>query len=179
MATNETSAPFFEFNPGPPHLVIPATWANQASARSYGLEVFGTWQASKRWRLSPVYSFLQMKVRRDPSSNDSSVEGQAGNSPKHQVRLRSTLDLPHRLEWDTTVFYVSRLNPTLAGFLSAPIASYARLDTRLGWRLGEFTELSFAAQNLLGPRRVEFSNAEQLQATPVQRSVIGKVTWRF
>jgi hypothetical protein len=59
------------------------------------------------------------------------------------------------------------------------IASYVRLDTRLGWRLGEFTELSFAAQNLLSPRRLEFPNAEQLHATPVQRSVVGKVTWRF
>jgi iron complex outermembrane receptor protein len=179
VATSETGDAFFEFSPTPPHLVIPATWANQASARSYGLEMFGTWQANSRWRLSPAYSFLQMKVQRDPSSNDLSVEGQTGNSPKHQMRLRSTLDLPHRLEWDSTVFYVGGLKPVLNGLAMVSIASYVRLDTRLGWRLGEFTELSFAAQNLLSPRRLEFPNAEQLHATPVQRSVVGKVTWRF
>jgi iron complex outermembrane receptor protein len=179
VATSEAGSPFFEFSPAPPHLVIPSTWANQASARSYGLEMFGTWQVSKRWRLSPAYSFLQIKVQRDPTSTDSTVEGQSGDSPKHQVRLRSTTDLPHRLEWDSTLFYVSRLNPLVAGFVSAPIAGYVRLDTRLGWRLGEFTELSFAAQNLLSPRRFEFSNTEQLHATPVQRSIVGKVTWRF
>jgi hypothetical protein len=59
------------------------------------------------------------------------------------------------------------------------IASYVRLDTRLGWRLGEFAEVSITGQNLLGPRRFEFPNTEQLQATPVQRSVVGKVIWRF
>jgi iron complex outermembrane receptor protein len=179
IATSEAASPFFEFSPAPPHLVLPSVWANEASARSYGLEMFGTWQVNKRWRLSPAYSFLQMKVQRDPNSTDPTVEGENGNSPKHQVRLRSTMDLPRRLEWDNTVFYVSGLNPVVAGFVSAPIASYARLDTRLGWRLGGFTELSFAAQNLLAPRRFEFSNTEQLHATPVQRSIIGKVTWRF
>jgi iron complex outermembrane receptor protein len=179
VATSEAASPFFEFSPAPPHLVIPSTWANQASAQSYGLEMFGTWQVSKRWRLSPAYSFLQIKVQRDLTSTDSTVEGQSGDSPKHQVRLRSTTDLPHRLEWDSTLFYVSHLNPLVAGFVSAPIAGYVRLDTRLGWRLGEFTELSFAAQNLLSPRRFEFSNTEQLHATPVQRSIVGKVTWRF
>jgi iron complex outermembrane receptor protein len=179
VATVETGDPFFELSPAPPHLVIPATWANQASARSYGLEAFGTWQAGKHWRLSPGYSFLQINVRRDPSSNDLTVETQPGNSPKHQVRLRSALDLPHRLEWDSTVFYVSRLNPALAGFVTAPVASFVRLDTRLGWRLGEFAEVSITGQNLLGPRRFEFPNTEQLQATPVQRSVVGKVIWRF
>jgi len=179
IATSEAGSPFFEFSPAPPHLVLPSVWADMASARSYGLEMFGTWQVNKRWRLSPAYTYLQMKVQRDPSSTDSTVEGQSGDSPKHQVRLRSTMDLPHRLEWDNTVFYVSGLNPVVAGFVSAPIPSYVRLDTRLGWRWGEFTELSFAAQNLLSPRRFEFSNAEQVQATPVQRSVVGKVTWRF
>jgi iron complex outermembrane receptor protein len=179
IATVETGAPFFEFSPAPPHLIIPAVWANQASGRTYGLEMFGTWQVSKRWRLSPAYTFLQMRVRRDSSSNDTSVEGQVGNSPKHQVRLHSTLDLPHRLEWDSTVFYVSGLAPVFNGSVSPLIASYVRADTRLGWHLGEFTELSFDAQNLLSPRRFEFPNVYQLNSTPVQRSVVGKVTWRF
>ena len=178
VATVETGDAFFEFSPAPPHLVIPRTWANMASDRTYGLEIFGTWQVNRRWRLSPEYSFLQMKIKRDPSSSDFSVEGQSGNSPKHQARLHSALDLPHRFEWDSTAFYVSGLKP-VTDVVSSPIASYVRLDTRLGWRVGEFTELSFAAQNLLGPRRFEFANAHQLDATPVQRSVVGKVTWRF
>jgi iron complex outermembrane receptor protein len=179
VATVETGSAFFEFSPPPPHLVIPAVWANQASARNYGLEMFGTWQVNKRWRLSPGYSFLQMKVQRDALSNDSYVEAQIGNSPKHEVKLRSTIDLPHGFEWDSTAFYVSGLYPNFGGVVTAPIAGYVRADTRLGWRVGEYTELSFDAQNLLSPRRFEFPNVYQLQATPVQRSVVAKVTWRF
>lgn len=89
------------------------------------------------------------------------------------------MDLPHRLEWDSTAFYVGGLKPDFGGIVSAPVSDYVRLDTRLGWRVGEFIELSFAAQNLLSPRRFESPDSHQLNATPVQRSVIGKVTWRF
>ena len=83
------------------------------------------------------------------------------------------LDLPHHLEWDNTVGYVSHL-------AVGKVPAYARVDSRLGWRAGEFVELSVVGQNLLTPRRAEFSDTlYQLHHTLVERSVFGKVTWRF
>ena len=54
-----------------------------------------------------------------------------------------------------------------------------RLDTRLGWRIAEQVELSVAGQNLLRTLHAEFGDGYGLDHTLVQRSVVGKVTWRF
>ena len=93
-------------------------------------------------------------------------------SPKHQAQLRSTLELPHRLEWDLSAYYVGALR-------QGPVPSYTRLDTRLGWRVGESIELSVAGQNLLTPRHIEFGDEAQVHVTQVERSIVGTVTWRF
>jgi hypothetical protein len=45
--------------------------------------------------------------------------------------------------------------------------------------VGELLELSVAGQNLLTPRHIEFANANQVHVTQVERSVVGKLTWRF
>jgi hypothetical protein len=45
--------------------------------------------------------------------------------------------------------------------------------------LSEYLELSVAGQNLLSPRHAEFQDANGQLHTLVQRSVFGKVTWRF
>ncbi len=58
------------------------------------------------------------------------------------------------------------------------IPSYVRLDSRLGWRVGQSVEISVVGQNLLQARHLEFYDI-QVGQTEVQRSVFGKVTWRF
>jgi hypothetical protein len=40
-------------------------------------------------------------------------------------------------------------------------------------------ELSVAGQNLLRPLHLEFANAFEVDHTQVERSVVGKMTWRF
>jgi len=45
--------------------------------------------------------------------------------------------------------------------------------------VGEFVELSVVGQNLLTPRHAEFADTQSLDHTLVERSVFGKVTWRF
>jgi iron complex outermembrane receptor protein len=113
-----------------------------------------------------------MKVGLDDSSRDISAQASVGYSPKQQAQLRSKLDLPHGLEWDTSAYFVGALR-------YAAVPSYTRLDTRLGWRAGEFVEFSVAGQNLLTPRHIEFGDGIQVHVTQVERSIAGKVTWRF
>ena len=126
----------------------------------------------KGWRVSPGLSFLNMSVVRDPSSRDSSVERLPQYSPGRQYQVRSLINLPHHWEWDQTAGYTS----ALAG---GDIASFARLDTRLGWRWGEGLDFSVVGQNLLQPRHAEFPDTAGLNHTLIQRSVFGKITWRF
>ncbi len=172
LQTLEPRNPFFTASPAPPHLVLPSEFDYNARAHNYGGEVFLTWSATARWKVVPGYSFLHMKVVRDPVSRDSQVELTPGNSPKHQFQIRSLMSLRRNIDWDSSLSYVGRL-----GNLGIP--SYTRLDTRLAWRIGEFVELSAAGQNLLGPRHPEFLDTTGIDPTQVERSVFGKITWRF
>jgi iron complex outermembrane receptor protein len=172
LQTLEPGAAYFTADPLPPHLVTPSYWDNLAHAHDYGVEFSANWNVTSRWRLSPGFSFLQMKILMDPASHDTSTAASVGDSPKHQAQLRSTLNLPHNLEWDTSAYYVGALG-------IGPVGSYTRLDTRLGWRMKEHVEFSVAGQNLLTPLHFEFFDALQINPTQVERSVVGGVAWRF
>jgi len=165
--------PYFTTVPGPPHLLMPYNWSNNANATTYGAELFARYRVNPHWQLTSGYSYLRERTA-DFSGKTvlGSVVGQPGDTPKNQFQVRSTLNLPHRLEWDATAFYVSALGV-------GPVPSYTRVDTRVGWRAGESVEFSVGAQNLLAPRHLEFLDAVQVTPSYVERSVFGKVTWRF
>jgi len=172
LQTSEPGDPYFTTSPGPPHLVFPQFFDYKAHARTYGVELFANWNATDRWRISPGYSLLHMSVVRDPSSQDSAIQLTPGDTPKHQFQVRSLLNLRRNLDWDSSVSYTGRLE-------NGNIPGYTRLDTRIGWRFGESVELSVAGQNLLRPRHPEFHDAYQVLGTEINRSVYGKITWRF
>jgi iron complex outermembrane recepter protein len=146
-------APYSATTPqGLAYMILPEVSENGPPARTYGAEFSANWNVTNRWRVSPGYSYFLMHYDGDSSN----LSPQPGASPNHQFQVRSLIDLPHHLEWDNTLGYVGKL-PV------GDIPAYARLDSRLGWRVGEFIELSVVGQNLLTPRHVEFA----------------KVTWRF
>jgi iron complex outermembrane receptor protein len=172
LRTTEPGSPFFTFTPGPPHLVLPSEWGNLGRARNFGAELSGSWDVTSRWRISPGFSFLNMNIKPDPLSGDTAVAASGGFSPTHQAQLRSSVKLNHRLEWDTSAYFVGVLN-------NGPVPAYTRLDTRIGWTMGESIYFSISGQNLLTPRHFEFLNGYQVHPTEVERSVVGKITWRF
>lgn len=175
--TLEPVPPYFTTNPQPPHLVAATEWQNLAEARTYGGELSLNWKITNAWRISPGFSLLQMRITRDPSSQDNTVEMTPGNSPKFQWQVRSLWNVRRNLQWDTSAYFVGGLRggPTASG----PVPSYTRVDTRLGWRMGEATEFSIAGQNLLTPRHGEFSDGLQVNPTLIERSVVLNATWRF
>ena len=168
----QTDDPGVSFLSGTPqHTVFPLISGDNAHARTYGAEVFANWNLTTRWRLSPGDSFIHMNVRPDLSSQDIAVSGQVGGSPRHKFEIRSRLRLPWNLDWDAMLYYVSALP-------EQGVVAYKRLDTRLGWKVGEFAEISVVGQNLLTPRHSEFGDDTPLHTQP-QRSVYGKAVWRF
>jgi iron complex outermembrane receptor protein len=161
--------PYFATQQGVPYMVLPELFVNGGRAHTYGAEFFANWNVTDHWRIRPGYSYFHMHLHGDSSS----INPQPGVSPNHQFQVRSLLDLPHHLEWDNTLGFVSKL-------AVGNVPAYARLDSRLGWRVGEFVELSVVGQNLLTPRHVEFSDTiYPTNYTLVERSVFAKVTWRF
>ena len=146
---------------------------NKAHAFSYGVEIFANWNVTPRWRISPGYGGIHMLVNPDPASGDTGVAQTPGNTPTHQFQLRSFLNLTRRLDWDTSLFHIGALHDAQ----STP--SYTRLDTRLGWRIGERIELSVAGQNLLKRSHAEFHDQNGLTHILLERRVVAKIVWRF
>jgi iron complex outermembrane receptor protein len=172
LLTNEPGARFFTTGPSP-LLVSPLYFDNKAHAFSYGVEVFANWNVTPRWRISPGFGGIHMEVDPDPGSGDTTVTNIPGNTPTRQFQVRSFLNLSRRLDWDTSLFHTGALHDAQ----STP--GYTRLDTRLGWRIGERVELSLAGQNLLKGTHPEFHDQNGLTHIFLERRFVAKVTWRF
>jgi iron complex outermembrane receptor protein len=177
LQTLEPQEPYFSFSPAPPHLLIPSVYENLGKSTDYGLELSARWSPKSWWRLSPGFSYLRMRMSLDPRSADSSFADSSRESPRTEAQLRSEIKLPRNVEWDTSAYYVSSIIDATGGLGAVP--AYTRLDTRIGWRLGEFAELSIGGQNLLTSRHLEFLDG--LQVTPMEtgRAAVARVTWRF
>lgn len=171
LHSTEMGVPAFEADPAPPHVLIPLTYQNLSNGRVYGVELASRWDVFPRWTLSAAYTFLKMHVSFDASSNDTSGPQREGQDPEHQFHVRSFLDLPHHLEFDTLFYFVDRLK-------SGPVPRSLRLDARLGWRPIKNLDVSVVGQNLLKSRHAEFVDVFFTSAE-VPRSVYGKLTWTF
>ena len=139
-----------------------------------GVELSANWRVAERWTLSPAYSLLQMRLRMDADSQDTStLPNIEGSSPRHQAQLRSRVDLAHGLSWDANAYFVSPL-PAQA------ITSYTRVDTQLSWHPAERVVISLVGQNLLKDHHLE-SNDTYTTVNPSQakRSAYAQINWQF
>jgi iron complex outermembrane recepter protein len=171
LQTDEPGVPFVTSSPLPTHTVFPELSTDNAHGRTYGLEAFVNWEVTRRWRISPGATFRRMHIAPDASSQDAAVGSIAGDTPNQKFEIRSLLSLPHRLEWDTTLYHIGSLP-------DQGIPAYSRVDTRVGWRFGETAEFSIVGQNLLTPRHAEFGDDAPLH-TLIRRSVYAQIKWQF
>jgi iron complex outermembrane recepter protein len=148
---------------------FPLTLGNGLNADTYGAELRLDTQAAPWWRLFASYTYLHKDLRFDPESRDRTGGAAEGNDPQQQYALRSYMDLGNRVELDAWIRHVDRLPRPL-------VPGYTELSLHLGWRPTDRLELALIGQNLLHEQHVEFSTA---QPKAVERSVYGKVTWRF
>ncbi len=172
LRTIEPTAPFFEGSPFPPHLVLALRPENRLDGETYGVEIASTLNVTDHWKLNLGYTFLKIRLDRDASSLDSAAENPEGESPRNQFHVRSYVDLPYNVRFDTAVYYVDSLP-------QRNVPSYIRVDARLGWYPVKGLEVSVAAQNLFDDRHPEFGPGFLVTPTQIERSVYGKVTWRF
>src|SRR5438067_2403930 len=173
LRTAEPGLPFVEGTPIPTDIVAPFVAANKMHGGTYGGEVFADWRILPKWRLLGSYSYLQMSLRKDPTSLDPLPDNPAGSSPHNQFYIRSSVDLKRHLEHDLIVRYVDRL-PGLN------IPSYSSVDTHCTWKTASGLELSAGSQNLLNNRHLEFlPDFINTSPTEVRRTFYGSITWRL
>lgn len=93
-----------------------------------------------------------------------------GLSPRHQVPVQSSLDLPRRVSFDWLLRYVSELR-------AGPVPAYTTSNIRASWQVHPGLELAIVGQNLHDPHHLEWPSGAGANVE-VQRSVHVSVVWR-
>lgn len=135
-----------------------------------GVELWGSFQASRIWRLSGGAVVLRQYLRLAPDSASPYGVAGEGNDPSHWWTLRSSLDLSGGREFDLMLRRVGAL-PDPA------VPAYTALDARYGWQLEAGVSAALVAQNLFDPSHPEFGTATT--RSEIARSVMLQVTARF
>src|SRR5205085_3329292 len=103
----EQGAVSLDASPPPPHLVFPIVEGNGLKGTTSGLEIVPDWKPAPWWRLQGSYAYLNMNLKTRPGSTDTStVTSTEGSNPRHQVSVRSFLDLPGRMEFSQNWRYI-------------------------------------------------------------------------
>lgn len=150
------------------YTLITAVPVNAGSAHSWGVEGSAKWNPVQNLELAAGYTLLQISFdQADPFGFSFH-----GKTPQQQFNLRSTVQLPHDVEFNTTMYYVDSLE-------SLGVGHYTRLDTRLAWKPVPALELSVVGQNLLDTSHQEFSGFLYQNTSQIPRSIYANLTWKF
>ena len=168
-----TEAPIpasFEVSPAPPHVLVGSMWEDINSGATYGTEASARWEPVDFWRLMASYTFLHMQLEPLTSPNLT--------NPQQQFQIRSYLDLPYHLEFNSALYYTDQISP-LSGGTPSYIPAYFEWDAGLVWRPSKSLEIGLWGKNLLDKEHAEFGSQESTLLTEIPRSVLGKITWHF
>jgi iron complex outermembrane receptor protein len=153
-----------------PITFFPLYWGNKLQGDSYGVEVWGNYQATDWWRLSASFNNLNENFNFTPTASATFLgTSQIGDDAKYSATLRSSMNLNPVVTLDADLRYVSALPDPY-------VPSYVELNANIGWKVSEALRLSLSGFNLLHPRHMEFPSTE---AYAVPRSFAVDLQWRF
>ena len=145
------------------------SFANEMEGTATGIETWGTYQASPRWRLSAGATALRERLRLKQGSNDFAAPNAAGNDPSYTWQLRSALNIAEDRELDFTIRHAASLE-------NNAVPAYTAVDARFGWKLRRDLELSVTGQNLFG-HHAEYGS--RLYRTDLSPAVYLKLLWKI
>lgn len=146
---------------------------NNLEGQTYGIEFSGSYQVLDWWRLNLGYRYLEENIHVKSGEFDLNNGQLETADPRHQVSLRSSMNLSHDVELDAQLRWVDKLESP-----AVSVPSYTELNIRLGWRPVKNIEVSLVGQNLLHDQHAEYGLATPNQ-TEIERGVFGKVRWEF
>jgi len=172
---------------------VPFSFTNDLEASSYGFELAAKWQPVDWWKWDFAYSYLyydfdfgskaplQLFGMPIPELSDYNVDKLATSSaPKHQISVCSFTKLTDNLETNIWFRYIDQSSAISLNKMShVGIDSYFTIDANLIWRPWEDIELSLVGQNLLEDEHPEYVQEIYSVGTKIERSIYGKVTYRF
>jgi iron complex outermembrane recepter protein len=148
---------------------------NNAEAGAHGVELLIDWKPLDWWELETAYSYFELDIDMDRASNDQTtvlVYEEAG--PKHQLSLRSSMELSPSVEFDLRLRYVDDIHIN-----SHRVDAYLVVDARLAWKVTKNLELALVLQNLMDDRHPEFIPEYRTLPSEVPGGGYVKLMWRF
>jgi iron complex outermembrane receptor protein len=143
---------------------------NKIEGKTSGVEAWGSYQATRAWRLSGGVVLLRQRLELKPDSTSLQGVRAEGNDPKHRWMLRSSYELTERHEFDIIVRHVGELPDPV-------VPAYTAVDARFGWKANRNLELSLTLQNIFDPSHPEFG--APATRSELERSAYAKLLWRF
>jgi iron complex outermembrane recepter protein len=170
----ELETPFVDTGAG--RTVIPLRNRNLTDGHTRGAEILGTISPREDWRVTGSYAYLDMSLH--PHGQDRN-RGRFldGATPRHQIGVRSLLDLRAGLQVDASLRSLSAVRRLPGIVAGTGFDGYAELDLRFAWRGWQQAEISVVGQNLLHGHHVEFG--PPAQRGEVERGVYTKIAWGF
>ena len=138
-----------------PATFLPLSFTNGGGGEDWGVEAWGSYDLTGRWRISAGLSTLEKDFSAPAAALDISSLASVGDDPAYQFLLRSQSQVTDRLDLDVRLRAVGKLKT---------VDSYVEADARLGWRLTDTLELSVTGQNLIEDRRVETGDPARQRA---------------
>ena len=152
-------------------VTFPLIVLNGMEGNTYGVEAWGTLDATDWWRLSAGVNYISKNLSIKPGSRDIFGLGFPGNDPDYQLSLRSSMSLSEAVTFDWDMRYIPAL--------PAPfIPAYVEANARLGFRLAKGLEFSIVGSNLFQDQHAEFLNPS-IAARQIPRSISAGINWEF
>jgi iron complex outermembrane receptor protein len=141
-----------ELLPGPG---LNLTWGNNLYGHSQGLDAWFNWRLVQWWTLSGGISLLKEQFAFAPGGSGLLGPSQLGSDPSSQYQLRSSLNLPARLQLDATFRAV--------GSLPSPyVPAYREMDLRIARPISRQAVLQLTGTNLLHARHLEYAGGDYI-----------------
>jgi iron complex outermembrane receptor protein len=150
---------------------LPIQLRNGLHGWTYGVEAWGSAQATPWWRLSLDGTTLWKNFELDPGSVDLANRDSLGHDPHYQLFARSQFDFTERLSFNVGLRWIGRIEA------EPGIGDYFEADSRLGYQLTSNLELYVAGRNLLHRTHAESDDVQRAQLAT--RSVYGGVRVTF
>ncbi len=143
------------------------SFQNLMEGHANGIEMWGSYQLSKAWRLSAGLTAQHQRLRLKAGSNDEAGLRRVGLDPSHTLQLRAFHSIDAERELELALRKVDALD-------SSAVPGYTAVDARFGWRLRPGLELSVSGRNLNGGHS-EYGPARFRSEIP--RTLAVQLTW--
>jgi iron complex outermembrane recepter protein len=160
-----------------PQTILPFYFQNDLEGHTYGVELSGNYRVTDAWSLHAGYTWLREHLLVKSGGFDLNDALNETADPKGQFSLRSSLNLPLRMEIDSDLRWVDTLI-TNNGSMAGEVPSYFELNTRLAWHASKGLEFSVVGENLLHDRHAEYGFPGPTRVE-IERSVYAKIAWRY